>query len=119
MLNDNSIDILESRMREMENLNTDLVSRKKGITYPFVYIEKVSQVEIDVYKKYTREHPGNTPLMIKLERGYANLGNTNIDLNLLLTLSKFSNRPIFIKVNKDTVINIEEVIPNMLLNKGV
>lgn len=117
MLNDNSLAILENKVKYIEESNTALVSKRKGITYPFIYLEGVTQVEVDVYKQYTRDNPGEVPLMIKLENGFANLGSTNIDLDLLLTLSKFSERPIFIKLSKERVVPIEEVIPNMLLQK--
>jgi hypothetical protein len=117
MLNDKSLDILEKHLKDINDVNTELVSKKKGVQYPFVYLDNITQVEIDIYKQYIKENPGEVPLMIKLEKGFANLGSTNLDLKLLLTLSKFSERDIHIKLNKDKVIPIEDIIPNMLLNR--
>lgn len=115
MLNEHSVDLLEKRIKDLEDIDTAIVSKKKGITYPFVYLTEITRVEIDIYTKYIRENPGETPLMIKVDSGFSKLGYTTLDLNLVLLLSKFGAKDIYIKLDKDKSIPIEEILPHLIL----
>jgi hypothetical protein len=105
------IDRLEA---EFDGITTSLTANTKGVlTYPFMFIEDVSEVEMKYLKKVLSG--GNTPLMLKLEKGYAQIALTSLTLDTVKHLSRFKDRQIWIKVSKKEKKPIEEMLPFLLL----
>jgi len=108
---------IEARLDDVDTSLSSMSFNK--ISYPFMYIENVSQVEFD----YLREqlHDGDIPLMIKFDDGsYVFVKNTDMSLNTIKHLSRFKfNRSIFIKESKDVARSIDEFISLLLFEDEV
>lgn len=117
MLNDNAINALENKLNQLDEVNTSLINVNKGISYPFVYVEGITRLEINAFKQFFLENPGDIPIMVKMEKGFAKLGTSSINLKLYLELSKYSTRKIYIKKDKETVIEFESILPHLFLER--
>lgn len=113
IITDNAIDKLE----QLSKTNTELINVSKGVSYPFVYVEGITNLEISAFRKFFANHPGNIPVMVKMENSFAKIGETQISLALYLELSKYSSRKIYIKKSKSNVVEFESILPHLLLER--
>lgn len=111
----NLINDIES---ELNSINTDLTTTGKPskITYPFMYITDVSEVEFRYLK--TQLPNGDLPLMIKQGKSYAYIKDITLSLSSVKHLSRFKDREIFIKQSKECVYKIEDILDTLLLEEG-
>lgn len=108
------IDVL---LDSFDSVNTDLTSTNTSkITYPFLFIEDVSEIELLYLRKQLED--GEVPLMIHVDKCYAPIKNVNISLDTIKHLSRFRpGRKIYYKVSKDKILPIEEFIDLLLLEE--
>lgn len=106
-------------LQQFDSVDTNLTSTNTAsIKYPFIFIEDVSEVELNYLKAQLND--GEIPLMIKLDEGYIYVKDIDITLNSIKHLSRFKhNRPIFFKESKNSVISIDSFISLLLLEESV
>lgn len=114
MLN-NPISLIEDALNEIDTNLTTSSGTVGKIQYPFLFINDVSEVEFKYLKKQLI--PGDLPLMVKADKGYAFITKTALSLNTVKHLSRFKDREIFLKETKDIVYPIEKVLDMLLLEE--
>lgn len=108
--------ILENKLDRLNRLDTNLTGGVGGkLTYPFIFVDAVTSVELHAIQHDLK--PGEVPLMVKDGNKYIKIASTNIDLQLVKVLSRFSEKNIWIKRSKDEVVPIEKLIDYMLLEE--
>lgn len=106
-------------LQQFNDVDTSLTSTNTAsITYPFIFIEEVSEVELQYLRSQLDD--GEVPLMVKLDGGYVKVKDIDVTLDSIKHLSRFKhNRPIIFKESKDSVISIDSFIPLLLLEERV
>lgn len=109
------LDAIESAL---DSINTNLTSSAGSsgkITYPFLFIDSVSEVEMKYLQKQLPV--GDVPLMVKVGKGYALIKNTTMSLKTIKHLSRFKDRDIWVKESKEVVHPIERILDMLLLEE--
>lgn len=108
--------ILENKLNKLDHLDTNITGGTGGkITYPFIFVDAITSVELHAIQHDLK--PGDVPLMVRDGNKYIRVMLTNIDLQLVKVLSRFSEKSIWIKRSKNEVVPIEKVIDYMLLEE--
>ena len=108
--------VLENKLARLDNLDTNLTGGKGGrVTYPFIFVDMVTSVELHAIQHDLK--PGPVPLMVRDGTRYVKIASTNIDLQLVKVLSRFSEKEIYVKRSKTEVVPIEKLIDYMLLEE--
>lgn len=112
------IDPLIALSDSLDGIDTNLTTSTatSRIQYPFMYIDSVSEVELRYLKKQLPQ--GDISLFVKTDEGYAFVQNTTISLETIKHLSRFKERDIWVKEDKETKHPIDSFI-NMLLLEEV
>lgn len=112
------IDPLIALSDSLDEIDTNLTTSAatSRIQYPFMYIDTVSEVELRYLKKQLPQ--GDIPLFVKTDGGYAFVQTTTISLETIKHLSRFKERDIWVKEDKETKHPIDSFI-NMLLLEEV
>lgn len=106
---------LEGRLKELERTSSSIVtSTVNTVDYPFIFLNGVTKVELQTLSPLIKE--GDFPLMVKFSGDkYVRIGSINMNLHSMLSLFKYSKRSIFIQEDKDHCIQLEDLLPEMML----
>lgn len=117
--------MLEDFLREIENdpVEKPFIAQQQ-ITYPFLYVNRISQVELKTFKASGLLHFENLsaddiPFMLEKETGgFIHIGWITLCFESFIQLRQLYARPYQIKKSKTEIISLES-LADMLLLKGV
>lgn len=117
------MDSLTSFLRMTEHSSGGLEApTTKGITYPFVYVEKLSNVELTYLRKNKvltdlQQDENSVPFYLKLDTGgYKFLGYMSMTFEAVVQTQCLRRQSVFLKANKDTSgVLTQELLYDLLL----
>ena len=97
-------------------------ANSKGIQYPFVYIESITDVELryladNEYLLNNKSQEDYLPLYLNLEKGYRLLGYIELTWSAIIHISYLQFHKTYIKTDKDHVSELTgELFDSLLLS---
>lgn len=100
------------------NVQTIFRDNVQKVTYPFIYVDKMSEQELRDLNNRGVLNSGDYPFFLKEDDSYKLLGRINFSLEVYLSLIRFREKTVCIKDNPKHVVEITSaVLESMMLER--